>query len=272
MTKTIKLAASAALLVLVAGCGQALHKAGVVDDAVAVVGGGYRLMADQGAFPPRAAAREAARRIGITPEQGARLREVARANRDALKPADLAARKAELKGILTAPTVDEAALRGFMASVAARFEAQAPARLAAAQALRAELTASQRAQLADLMTGGNIGTMISNDGPKQAQRFEALRGPMRAEATRRLGLTKPQQAAAEALMARVDTLRAGGASTRLRTALAAFVRSGEGVDLQAATQALVAAAPLNEIVALATSLDQRQRALITARVEARLRR
>jgi len=251
------------MVALVAGCGQALHRAGVVDDATAVVGGGYRLMSGEPPVLPRAAAREAAKRIGVTPEQGARLRSVARTHRDALKPADLAARKAELKDILTAPAVDADRLRGFVTEAKARFEAQAPARLAAAQALRAELSPAQREQLAELVLHG---------GPQQAKRFEALRGRLRGEATRRLGLTAPQAAAADALIAKADQLRAGGASTRVRTALAGFVRSGEGADLQAATQALVAAAPVEEAIALAASLDQRQRAAIAARVEAAVAR
>jgi hypothetical protein len=239
------------MVALVAGCGQALKRTGVVDEATAVVGGGYRLMSGEPSVLPRAAAHEAAKRIGVTPEQGARLRTVARAHRNALSPADLAARKAELKAILTAPAVDADRLRGFITEAKARFEAQAPARLAAAQALRAELSPAQREQLAELVLHG---------GPQQAKRFAALRG--------RLGLTASQAAAADALLATTDQLRTDGASTRVRTALAGFVRSGESADLQTATQALVAAAPVEEAIALAASLDQRQREAIAARVEA----
>ena len=91
-----KLLWGAVALTLLAGCGQALRQSGVVDDTVAVVGGGYRLMNGEAQPMPRAAVREAARRIGVTPDQGARLRQVARQHREALKPADLAARKLSL--------------------------------------------------------------------------------------------------------------------------------------------------------------------------------
>lgn len=248
-----KLLIGAAALVLVAGCGQALHQAGV-DQAVV---GGYRLMSGEGPVMPQAAAREAAKRIGLTPEQGAKLRRIAQDHRAAMKPADLAARRAELRAILTAPTVDQARLRGFVDGVKARFEALAPERLATAQALRAELTAEQREKLA---------VLIEDGGARQRGRFEALRGVAAA----RLGLTEPQTAAADALLAKVDALRAGGASTQVRQALAAFVRTGDGAQLDAASRTLIASAPVDEAIALAASLDQRQRTAIAARVEARL--
>lgn len=247
MFKRFKVAALAAVVVLAAGCGAVMQQ--VPQDPTDVLG--FRAL-DGGAPAPFHG--PLARQLGLTADQQAQIKAILAQHR----PPQPGQHLAELKALLTAETVDQAALKAWVEARKAQFQSHQSERLAVAGELRAVLTDDQRAKLL---------AQLAKDPPAGHPHLEAFKARMRQHLVGDLGLTAGQQAQLDALHTQLEALRDPARGKAMREAIAAFVQSGDQAALGAAMQGqLDGRFPVDAVIAFAASLDQGQRTKLVERL------
>lgn len=273
LMQTVGLALALATL---AGCGNAalLNAAGLgttdADAALQARGkGGFAKGGPQGGGQLAQFAT-----LGLSDEQKAQLQAIAEKYKPAT-PAEGAARPeapgAEIQAILTAETVDVEALKAALAAQPAKPE-KADNRAAVLVETRAVLTSEQIATLVAQLKARPAQPSDRPSPPAGAQKPDAA--ARTAALATELALTAEQQAAFEAFVAKQEANRPAkddaahqARHEAQRAALITFWETGDTAALTAAEPAQVErpAFPVDELVALATSLSVEQRTKLFAR-------
>ncbi|MBM3268106.1 MAG: Spy/CpxP family protein refolding chaperone [Candidatus Sericytochromatia bacterium] len=273
-TKTI--AGMALAATLLAGCGS-VTTAGLLrgpDEGSAAVqsqshkaeksGGNWRGMPGVHDFGiPRSMFRKAAKRLALTEAQQERFRAIAKSHAAAVKAGDFASFHDQLKTLLLADKVDEAALRSFINARTTEFAGRAASHADLAAEMRAELTAEQRKELVAIIQGARETDEIKQERKEMHRRARKGMDAYKAK----LQLNAEQGAAFDALKAKLDAARKAERPA-LKQATVAFVESGDKAAFgQALRDAVARHVPTDELVRVASLLDKSQRERIVARME-----
>lgn len=212
--------------------------------------------------------------LGLSDEQKAQLQAIAEKYKPAA-PAEGEARPeapgAKIQAILTAETVDVDALKAALAEQPARPE-KADNRTAVLVETRAVLTSEQIATLVAQLKAQPAQPSDRPSPPAGAQKPDAA--ARTAALATELALTAEQQAAFEAFVAKQEANRPAkddaahqARHEAQRAALITFWETGDTAALTVAEPAEIArpAFPVDELVALATSLSVEQRTQLFAR-------
>lgn len=248
-----KLLAGAFVVALAAaGCGEARGVA-IQQQALSMMVNPDEALSAGGAGMPGGLAKQ----LGLTADQQAKFKAIASAHKAKLQNEDHAQQLARLKALVLAPTVDTAALEAMFQQHLDQLKASSPERLAMLTELRAVLTDAQRQQLADVLSK----PMPAFGGGA----FQAMHEKMAAHFLADLELTADQRAKLDALKAKGQALHDGN---DLRTVFAAFVTNGDGAALEAAFEAKLAQAPVDDACQWLASLSQAQRTTLVGKLEA----
>lgn len=264
--KVIKLSlALAAATVLVAGCGSGLmgaargdnaamsqYDASAVGDASGSVGVPHRAKGGMRGHRGMPMIGMLAQRLELSADQKTKLQAIFESYQGKLAPADGQAKHARLKELLSAPSVDGAALKSFLTEQHDAMAAKVDTFLALAGELRVVLTDAQREKLAAFAEHAHQKGRFGMPGMAGSAPF-----PLRA--LRGLQLDATQSAAVDALKAKLEASRQQRDPKAMRDAFAAFVRTGDAAAFKAILQAQRPTPPVDEVVALAVSLDSTQR-------------
>lgn len=260
------LLAGVASLVALVGCGKAMGVGGASPDAASFYSAhGF---GPGGDGPMGFHSRHGLiRKLGLTAEQQERLKAIAQAYRTEAQSAgmqstetpaagtphaDWMAKRDELKALLLAEALDTAALKAFIEQAADAHAQRIPRLTAMLAEMREVLTEPQREQLA---------TALAERRP--SRHFEGMRRHMAARFFADLGLTTEQQAAFDALKAKLEAMREQGAH---REAMIAFTRTGDRQALAAALSKRPDL-PVDEALAFLASLDRSQRQTLVSKLE-----
>lgn len=206
-----------------------------------------------------------AKSLNLTEAQKAQFKAIAQKHRTAAQSGNHKAQREQLRALLTAPKVDGGALRGFLNARLAEREANAGKRAAMMTEMRNVLSAEQRTKLAKSLSAGHPGKAHGKGHGKGhgegKAKFEGKRQEMHDKLSADLKLTPAQKAAFDALQAKVAATRADASARGAgRQAFARFVETGDAAAFQASMKNRFAGkVPVNELVAVAESLNQEQR-------------
>jgi|GEM_PF-2303105 protein CpxP len=252
---TVLVAGSLAL----AGCGQVVPYSSVPNSAAPASSAAYSALAGDptGNAPSATPEREVQGLFGplnLTTEQKQQLKAIAQKHRQEAKKGDHMAQIAQLKSLVLADTVDQAALMAFLSSHLADAQARIATRVDMLAGMRAVLTDDQRKALVDHLNQAG--------GDARRAKFAKMGDQMAARLTQKLNLTADQKVAFDALRAKIKDLIAGKRET-MKQAFSAFVQTGDKAALTAALSSATAKPPIDDVVAFVASLshDQRQTAV-----------
>lgn len=202
-----------------------------------------------------------AQQLNLTDAQKAQLKAIAQKHRGEREKGQFKAQREQLRALLSAPQVDGAALKAFFNARLQAMETHAAKRAAMMSEMRAVLTTEQRAQL--------VKSLNEAKPNPHKPRFDGMRKMFRDRLLADLNLTAAQKATFDALQAKMDALMADGAGHRAgKAAFATFIETGDAAAFQASMKANIAGkAPVDELVAVAVSLDQGQRQKLLAKFE-----
>lgn len=199
-----------------------------------------------------------AKDLKLTDAQKSQLKAIAQKHRAERKQGDRKGQRQQLKTLLTAPKVDGAALRSFLNARAGERDANAAKRAAMMSEMRAVLTPEQRAQLVKSLNAR--ADKAGKRAGERAKRFEGKRQGFGDRMVADLKLTADQKAKYDALQAKIKAQRADAAGRQAgKQAFVRFIETGDAAAFQASMKANRGQLPVNELVALAESLDQTQR-------------
>jgi Spy/CpxP family protein refolding chaperone len=199
--------------------------------------------------------------LNLTDAQKSQLKAIAQKYRPQAKQGNMKAEREQLKAIVLADQVDGAKLKSFLQARAAEMQAKAPQRAAMLGEMRAVLTDAQRAQL--------VKAMDQQQAPKAKANanWQGKRKAMGDRMLADLNLTATQKAKVDALQAKMQALRTSQPGANAKSALKAFIQTGDQAAFQASMQAnRPGQLPVDEIVAVATSLDKAQREKLVAKL------
>lgn len=197
--------------------------------------------------------------LNLSDAQKSQLKAIARKYRAQAQVGDRKAEREQLKAIVLADQVDGAKLKSFLQARAAEMESKAPQRAAMLGEMRAVLTDAQRAQLVKA---------LDQHSPRAKGNWAGKRKGMGDRMVADLNLNADQKAKFDALKAKMKSLRAGQPGVKGKDALKAFIQTGNQSAFQASMQAnREGKLPVDEIVALATSLDKAQREKLVAKFD-----
>jgi Spy/CpxP family protein refolding chaperone len=258
MKTKLKLASAAVIALVVAGCGAAGQMASRSNAyELATPGAEASAMGHQGRGHGFGFGMFG-KQLGLTDAQKAQMKAIALKYRPAAKP-DFKAQQAQLKALLSASTVDGPALKAFLLARQDELMGKADTRVAMMGEMRGVLTDAQRAQLV---------TQLNAPAKEHKARFEGLKTQIRDRLLGDMNLTADQKAKLDALQAKMESLRTSGAGQAHKAAFARFVQDGDQAALKASMANAGAMMPVDEVVAVATSLDKTQRDKLIAKFEA----
>lgn len=204
--------------------------------------------------------RRGAQKLGLTEDQKGELRKIAQARSGdrAQHRAEFEKYRAELKTLLTADRVDEAALRGFIDARKKDAAAHVATIVDTASDMRAVLTDKQRADLVALMNDDTV----KRDFAGKRMRFEGRYKPRLEEFRKSLNLSAEQSAALDAVKQKLIAQRES-ARPAMKQALGSFMQTGDKAALsKALLDGLTGRVPTDELVKVAAVLDKGQRVRI----------
>jgi Spy/CpxP family protein refolding chaperone len=199
-----------------------------------------------------------AKDLDLTAEQRQQLKDIRKKYAQTAQRPDFKKYREELETLLSADKVDEAALRAWIAARQADGSKHVATLADMAGEMRGVLTTTQIALIKTRLSGfpeaGGPGKGPGGPGGPGGKHEQK-----RAEFLKSLNLDADQQAAVDALHARIATSRKEGRAA-LKGAAVAFVDTGDKAALTAAlTKGITTHLPTDEIVRVATLLDKEQR-------------
>lgn len=256
MSMTRKWLATLASLTILSGCGTA----GMAGRDVGPFGIQDQPQATPGLMPP-----VLARKLALSSQQQEAIAAITKKYRPEAG-SEAKARRAELKAVLLAPTVDADKLTALLQSRTTDRQAMIDRTVSMLAEMRAVLTPEQQAKMASFQSGhrgqGGKDRGAKRDG-KRGMGFHPLE-----RMTKGLDLTDAQKQA-------IDDLKTAFAAQResrkemlvdRRKAFADFAASGDQAALKAALGSVQRELPVAAIVKVATSLSQEQRQQIAERM------
>lgn len=258
MSMTRKWLATLAGLTILSGCGVA----GMAGRDVGPFSIQDQPRPTRGLMPPMLA-----RKLELSPQQQDAIAAIAKKYRPEAG-SEAKARRAELKAVLLAPTVDADKLTALLQSRTTDRQAMIDRTVTMLAEMRAVLTPEQQAKMASFQPGhrgqgpGGRGHGAQRDG-KRNMGFHPLE-----RMTKGLDLTDAQKQAIDELKTAFAAQRESRKATLVdrRKAFADFAASGDQAALKAALGSVQRELPVAAIVKVATSLSQAQRQQIAERL------
>lgn len=195
--------------------------------------------------------------LGLTQAQLDQLKAIKLNYKEKLMDENKAELKQQFKDLFLAKDVDETAFKNFLVERKDAWNQKLPIIANQLSEMRNVLTEEQRNKLVELLNTMDFGKL-------HQKKKEKIMGKILKD----LNLTTPQEEALDALKDRIDAAHTPEKIAVMKSALVAFIETGNENDLVSTITEHMSEAPIDQIVAFVGSLTQEQRTTILLRVEA----
>ena len=195
--------------------------------------------------------------IGLTQGQIDQLKAIKQNYKEKLMDENKAELEQQFKDLFLAKDVDETAFKNFIVERKDAWNQKLPIIANQLSEMRSVLSDEQRSKLVELLKAMDFGKI-------HQKKKEKIMGKILKD----LNLTSAQEEALDALKDKIDAAHTPQKLAVMKSALVAFIETGNENDLVSTISEHMSEAPVDEIVTFVGSLTQEQRITILSRMEA----